>query len=110
MIEPEIAFADLADNADARRGVSQAHLPRRCSTSAPDDMEFFAERIDKGVHRASCEGIVDSEFERIDYTEAIEILENVEAEVRVPGEVGHRPAVRARALPDREARRQAGGR
>ena len=35
MIEPEIAFADLADDADARRGAAQAHLPRRCSTSAP---------------------------------------------------------------------------
>ena len=70
MIEPEIAFADLADDADARRGLPEVHLPHACSTSAPDDMAFFDERIEKGVI-AKLTGIVDSEFVRMDYTEAI---------------------------------------
>ena len=72
-------------------------------------MAFFDERIEKGLV-AKLEGIVDSEFVRMDYTEAIAVLERAEGEVRVPGEVGHRPAVRARALPDREAREEAGHR
>ncbi len=40
-----------------------------------DDMAFFEERIEKGVI-AKLQGIVDSEFVRMDYTEAIGILQN----------------------------------
>ena len=71
----------------------------------PDDMAFFEERIEKGVI-AKLQGIVDKPFVRMDYTEAIRILEKAKREVRVPGEVGHGPAERARALPHREARRR----
>jgi asparaginyl-tRNA synthetase len=46
MIEPEIAFADLDDDADLAEAFLK-YIFRACSTSAPDDMAFFAERIDK---------------------------------------------------------------
>ena len=72
-------------------------------------MAFFDERVEKGIV-AKLQGIVESEFVRMDYGEAISILERVEGEVRVPGEMGRRPAVRARALPHREAREEAGHR
>ena len=109
MVEPEIAFADLADDADARRGVPQVHLRDGAGGARATTWRSSSERIEKGVI-AKLQGIVDKEFVRMDYTEAIAHPRAGEAEVRVPGEVGHRPAIRARALPHREARRRPGGR
>ena len=68
-------------------------------------MKFFAERIDKECI-TRLETFVDSSFERMTYTDAIAALEKSGEEVRVPGEVGHRSADRARALSDRRARRR----
>jgi len=74
MIEPEIAFATLKEDADLAesllRYVCKAVLEER-----GDDMAFFEERIEKGVI-AKVQGLVDSEFARMDYTEAITILQN----------------------------------
>jgi asparaginyl-tRNA synthetase len=74
MIEPEIAFATLKEDADLAesllRYVCKAVLEER-----GDDMAFFEERIEKGVI-AKIQGLVDSEFARMDYTEAITILQN----------------------------------
>ena len=102
MIEPEIAFADLADDADLAEALLK-YIFKTVLAERADDMAFFEERIEKGVI-AKLTGIVDTQFARMDYTEAIRDPRGVEAEVRVPGEVGHRPAERARALPHREAR------
>jgi asparaginyl-tRNA synthetase len=74
MIEPEIAFATLKEDADLAesllRFVCKAVLEER-----GDDMAFFEERIEKGVI-AKVQGLVESEFARMDYTEAITILQN----------------------------------
>lgn len=74
MIEPEIAFATLKEDADLAesllRYVCKAVLEER-----GDDMAFFEERIENGVI-AKVQGIVESEFARMDYTEAIQILQN----------------------------------
>ena len=73
MIEPEIAFADLNDNAtlaeDFLRYIFAAVLNERA-----DDMAFFAERVDKTCV-ARLESFVKSSFERMTYTEAIAALE-----------------------------------
>ena len=73
MVEPEIAFADLADNAalaeDLIKYVFRAVLEER-----QDDMAFFDERIQKGAV-SRLEEIVSSEFVRMDYTEAIRVLD-----------------------------------
>lgn len=73
MVEPEIAFADLNDNAtlaeDFLKAVLRDLLDRR-----QDDMAFFAERIDKGVVER-LENVVTAPFERLSYTEAVAILE-----------------------------------
>jgi asparaginyl-tRNA synthetase len=82
MIEPEIAFAALADNADLAESllkfVFAALLEER-----PQDMAFFDERIEKGIV-AKLQGIVDSEFVRMDYGEAIAILERSREKFEFP--------------------------
>jgi asparaginyl-tRNA synthetase len=73
MIEPEIAFADLAANADLAEALLKS-IFRAVLDERPDDMKFFAERIDKECI-VRLEKFVESSFERISYTDAIEILE-----------------------------------
>ncbi len=82
MIEPEIAFADLADNASLAEALLK-HVFRTVLAERPDDMAFFEERIEKGVI-AKLSGIVDAEFVRMDYTEAIGILERAKQKFEFP--------------------------
>ncbi len=73
MIEPEIAFANLSDDASLAEALLK-HIFRTLLNERPEDMAFFDERIEKGIV-AKLKGIVDTEFVRMDYTEAIAILE-----------------------------------
>ena len=82
MIEPEIAFADLAADADLAEALLKQVL-RTLLAERPDDMAFFDERVEKGIV-AKLQSIVDSEFARIDYTEAIAILERAKAKFEFP--------------------------
>ncbi len=74
MIEPEIAFADLADAADLAeemlKYVFKAVLEERA-----DDMAFFQQRVDKTVIDR-LNSVINNDFVRLDYTDAITILEN----------------------------------
>jgi asparaginyl-tRNA synthetase len=73
MVEPEIAFADISDNADLAEDLLKYSF-RAILDERSDDMAFFADRIDKeAVTRL--EGLVNSDFVRMEYTEAIEVLE-----------------------------------
>jgi asparaginyl-tRNA synthetase len=72
MIEPEIAFADLADNATLAEALLK-HIFRTVLDERGDDMAFFDERIEKGLI-AKLQRIVDSEFVRMDYADAIRAL------------------------------------
>ena len=73
MVEPEIAFADLSDNADLAEDLLK-YAFRAILDEREDDMAFFAERIDKeAVSRL--EAFVESDFERMTYSEAVAILE-----------------------------------
>src|SRR5438874_9422579 len=82
MIEPEIAFADLSDNAALAEGLLkytfEALLKER-----EEDLAFFDERIEKGLV-AKLEGIVGSEFVHMDYGEAIEVLERANEKFEFP--------------------------
>jgi asparaginyl-tRNA synthetase len=82
MIEPEIAFADLADNATLAEGLLKYALETLLK-ERPDDLAFFDERIEKGLV-AKLEGIVNSEFVRMDYTEAIKVLEKARQKFEFP--------------------------
>jgi asparaginyl-tRNA synthetase len=86
MIEPEIAFADLGDDADLAEALLK-HLFRTVLAERPEDMAFFEERIEKGVI-AKLQGIVDSEFVRMDYGEAIGILERAKEKFEFPVQWG----------------------
>ena len=72
MIEPEAAFFDLYDNMDlAERFLKR--IFRDAMQQCPEDMEFFNQRIDKTILE-TLQKIVDSEFVRLPYTEAVDIL------------------------------------
>jgi asparaginyl-tRNA synthetase len=73
MVEPEIAFADLADNADLAEGLLKYGF-RAILDERADDMDFFAERIDREAVRR-LEAFVASDFARMEYTEAIDVLQ-----------------------------------
>ncbi|MDJ0496950.1 MAG: asparagine--tRNA ligase [Acidimicrobiia bacterium] len=82
MIEPEVAFADLADNADLAEDYVRylfRYILDRCS----DDLEFFNKWVDDGL-LARLASITDTDFERITYTEAVEVLEKADAEFEYP--------------------------
>ena len=82
MVEPEIAFADLDDDAALAEHFLKAVLAAlldRCE----DDMAFFAERIDRGVIER-LEQIVATPFERLSYTAAIAILERAREHFEFP--------------------------
>jgi len=73
MIEPEIAFADLSDNASLAEDLIK-HVFKAVLEERADDMAFFDERVEKGAV-ARLESIVGSEFARMEYAEAVRILE-----------------------------------
>ena len=86
MIEPEIAFAGLAEDATLAEALLK-HIFATVLTERADDMAFFEERIEKGVI-AKLQGIVDSQFVRMDYTEAIGILEKAREKFEFPVQWG----------------------
>ncbi len=73
MIEPEIAFADIQDDADLAEAFLK-YIFRAVLNERQDDMKFFAERIDKECI-GRLEKFVDSSFERMTYTDAVAALQ-----------------------------------
>jgi len=73
MVEPEIAFADISDNADLAENLLRYSF-RAILDECGDDMAFFADRIDKEAI-TRLEGLATSSFARMEYTEAIAVLE-----------------------------------
>ena len=73
MIEPEIAFADLEDDMILAENMLK-YVIRYVMENAPEEMNFFNSFVDKGlIDRLN--NVVNSDFARVTYTEAIEILE-----------------------------------
>lgn len=86
MIEPEAAFFELPDNmALAERFIKRllTDLLDRC----PDDMQFFEDRIQKGL-LDSLQTVKDKQFVHMTYSEAVEILRNCGREFEFPVEWG----------------------
>ena len=87
MVEPEIAFADLDDDAALAEDFLK-YCCRQVLEQRQDDMAFFAQRIDKqAVERL--EALVSNEFVQLDYGEAVRILQNCGADFEFPVEWGH---------------------
>jgi asparaginyl-tRNA synthetase len=82
MVEPEIAFADLAADADLAESLLKFTF-RSLLEERADDMAFFDERIEKGLV-AKLQGIVDAEFVRMDYTEAVSVLARAKEKFEFP--------------------------
>jgi len=86
MIEPEVAFADLSDIAQLAEDMLK-YVCKVVLEELPDDMNFFAQRIKKdAVERL--EKLVNSDFVRMDYTDAIDILQNCKKTFEFPVEWG----------------------
>ena len=82
MVEPETAFADLDQNANLAEDLLKTVL-QQVLDEREDDLAFFAQRIEKGtIDRLR--NIIDDKFERIDYTEAVRILQRAEQSFTFP--------------------------
>ncbi len=82
MVEPEMAFCTLEGNMD----MAEKFLKRLFSDvmeAVPDDMEFFADMIDKTTPQIM-RMVIEKPFERVTYTEAIEILEKSGQDFKFP--------------------------
>jgi asparaginyl-tRNA synthetase len=86
MIEPEIAFADLKDNMELAEDMLK-YVISYVLQHAPEEMEFFNKHIDKGLLER-LKHIVNSEFARVSYTEAIELLKQSKQTFEYPVEWG----------------------
>jgi len=86
MIEPELAFADLNDNADLAEDFLK-YLFKAVLDEREDDMAFFAERIDKqAIERL--DSVISAQFERMEYSDAIDILKSAKKSFDFPVEWG----------------------
>ncbi len=80
MIEPEIAFADLKDDMDLIEEMVK-YIINYVLENCPAEMEFFNSFVDKGL-LDRLHNVVSNEFERLEYTRAIELLEEAQAKGR----------------------------
>ena len=72
MIEPEIAFADLEDDMELAEAMLK-YIIRFVLANAPEELQFFNQFVDKGLIER-LEHVASSDFGRVTYTEAIELL------------------------------------
>ncbi|EGW36547.1 asparagine--tRNA ligase [Desulfosporosinus sp. OT] len=86
MIEPEIAFADLADNMNLAEELMKFVI-QYAMDNAPEEMAFFNNFVDKTLFDR-LENILGSEFGHITYTEAVELLEKENANFEYPVQWG----------------------
>ncbi|KEZ99272.1 asparaginyl-tRNA synthetase, partial [Xanthomonas vasicola pv. vasculorum NCPPB 895] len=86
MIEPEIAFADLAEDARLAEQFLK-YLFRAVLDERGDDLAFLAERVDKNAI-AKLEAFINAPFEQIDYTDAVKLLQNSGKKFDFPVEWG----------------------
>jgi len=82
MIEPEIAFADLEDDMRLAEDMVK-YVIRYVLDQAPEEMTFFNQFIDKGI-LDRLNHVVNSDFARVTYTEAVKILETCGKEFEYP--------------------------
>ena len=86
MIEPEVAFADLAANADLAEDFLK-YLFAAVLAERGDDMAFIAERVQKDAI-SRLEAFIQAPFERIDYSDAIALLQKADRKFEFPVEWG----------------------
>ncbi|MBR5468475.1 MAG: asparagine--tRNA ligase [Firmicutes bacterium] len=82
MIEPEMAFADLEDDMNTAEEMLK-FIINYVLENAPEEMEFLNSFVDKGLIER-LKNIVSSDFGRITYTEAVELLSKADADFEYP--------------------------
>jgi len=82
MVEPEMAFCDLRGDMDLAEEFLK-YIFKWVLDKCPEDMEFFNQRIDNSV-LATAENIINNQFERITYTDAIALLEKADRQFEFP--------------------------
>ena len=82
MIEPEMAFCDLAGDMDLAEAMVK-YVIRAVMERCPDELAFFDGFVDEGL-LARLENVVNSDFARITYTEAVELLQKSGADFKYP--------------------------
>jgi asparaginyl-tRNA synthetase len=86
MVEPEMAFCDLQGDMDLAEEFLK-YVFSSVLENCPEDMEFFNKRIDNTV-LATADNIINNQFERITYTDAIAQLEKADRKFEYPVEWG----------------------
>lgn len=86
MVEPEIAFADLQDNADLAQDFLKCVF-KSVLEAVPNDIDFFQSRIDKTV-RDRLQTVIDRPFVQMDYSDAISELHKSKQKFEFPVEWG----------------------
>ena len=107
MVEPEMAFYELHRQHGPGRGVPQAHLPRRAGAAAP---RTCSSSTSASTRRCidTLEGIVSSQFLRVPYTEAVDILTKSGQTFEFPVDWGIDLQSEHERYPDREALQEPG--
>ncbi|HEY9812127.1 MAG TPA: asparagine--tRNA ligase [Candidatus Sericytochromatia bacterium] len=82
MIEPEMAFCDLQGDMDLAEEFLK-YIFKYVLETCPEDMEFFNQRIDNSV-LATADNIINNQFERLSYSDAIALLEKADKQFEYP--------------------------
>ncbi|MCT7983221.1 asparagine--tRNA ligase [Laspinema sp. A4] len=86
MVEPEMAFCDLTGDMDLAEAFLK-YIFKFVLEKCPEDMEFFNDRIDKTVLETA-HNIINNQFERVTYTEAVTLLKKADKKFEFPVEWG----------------------
>jgi asparaginyl-tRNA synthetase len=86
MIEPEMAFCDLAGDMDIAEAMIK-YIIKTVLDRCPAEMEFFNQFIDKGLLER-LQNVLENDFVRLSYTKAVELLIASGAEFKYPVEWG----------------------
>ena len=86
MVEPEMAFADLGDYMDTAEAMIK-YIINYVMEKCPDEMNFFNSFVDKGL-KERLEHVASSDFGRVSYTEAVELLKKSGQKFDYPVEWG----------------------
>jgi asparaginyl-tRNA synthetase len=82
MVEPEMAFCDLEGNMDLAEAFLK-HIFGYVLANCSEDMEFFNQWIDQTV-LATADNMINSQFERLTYTDAVKLLEKSDVKFEYP--------------------------
>jgi asparaginyl-tRNA synthetase len=86
MIEPEISFADLADDMELAEAMLK-YVMQYVIDECPEEMQFFSQFVDKGLLER-LNHVIGSDFGKVTYTEAVEILKSCGKKFEYPVEWG----------------------